>query len=53
MNIFKLAANMRSDLSIDDSIKYQVLSDKTAFIGVVEQDNTIDGLEKLEPIRFG
>ena len=44
---------MRSDLSIEDSIKYQVLSDNTAFIGVVEQDNTTDELEVLEPIRFG
>lgn len=39
-------------MSVDESIKYQVLTKETAFIGVVEQEND-DDFEELEPIRFG
>lgn len=44
---------MGPELSVEDSIKYQVLSEGTAFIGVVEQDNLGEELEEIEPIRFG
>ena len=44
---------MRPELSVEDSIKYQVLSEGTAFIGVVEQNNEDEDREEIEPIRFG
>ena len=44
---------MGPELSVEDSIKYQVLSEGTAFIGVVEQDDLDQELEEIEPIRFG
>ena len=52
-NIFKVAASMDPKLSVEDAIKYQILTDSTAFIGVAVQENTSDDLEELEPIRFG
>ena len=36
LNVFKFAANMDPELSVEESIKYQVLIKETAFIGVVE-----------------
>ena len=53
LNVFKVAANLGPELSVEDSIKYQVLSEGTAFIGAVEQDNLGEELEEIEPIRFG
>jgi len=53
LNIFKVAASKQNKLSVEDAIKYQVLTDSTAFIGVVIQENTSEDLEELEPIRFG
>ena len=54
LNLFKIAAMNLPELTQDQAIKYQVLSDTTAFIGVVEQENTDGGeAEEIETIQFG
>jgi len=53
MSLFKLCA-MKNKPTTEQSIKYQVLCDSTAMIGVVKQNNkNVGELEQIETVQFG
>ena len=52
-SLFKLCA-FKMGLDTASSIKYQVVCDSTALIGVVKQKHQVDAeLETLERVQFG
>lgn len=59
LDMFKFSAMNLPDLTEELSLKYQVLSDTTAMIGVVIQEECVPTkdndceLEELETIQFG
>ena len=53
-DLFQFCAMSLPDLTAEQSIKYQVLSDSTAMIGVIKQKNDENGeLRKIDTIQFG
>jgi hypothetical protein len=54
IGMFKLAAMNDPQLDVEEAIKYQVLTDKTAMIGMVmQEDNSSGELKKIDTIQFG
>lgn len=53
MNMFKVCAYNLPELTSQQSIKYQVLSDTTAMIGVVKQERQGGELKEIDTIQFG
>ena len=50
---FKFAAYSILDLTTEQSVKYQVLSETTAMVGVVKQENSNGELQQIDTIQFG
>jgi hypothetical protein len=51
--MFKFAAMSDLQLTVENAIKYQVLTDETAMIGMVMQKTTKMELKKIDTIQFG